>query len=79
MNTKIQKWGNSLAVRLPKSITEQKALKAGLGVSVLIQNNQIVIEPIVEEVSLNSMMTSVTSKNIHKETDWIEARGNEVW
>lgn len=79
MKTKIQKWGNSLGVRLPKSITEQKELKAGLAVSVLIQNNQIVIEPIVEEMSLDSMMTSVTSKNLHKETDWTESLGNEVW
>ena len=79
MKTKIQKWGNSLGVRLPKSITEQKSLKAGLSVSVLIQNNQIVIEPIVEEMSLSSMMASVTPKNLHKETEWSEARGNEVW
>jgi antitoxin MazE len=79
MKTKIQKWGNSLGVRLPKSIAEQKALKAGLGVSVLIQNNQIVIEPIVEEMSLDSLMSTVHSKNIHNATDWTEARGNEVW
>lgn len=79
MKTKIQKWGNSLAVRLPKNITELKSLKEGVGVSVVIQNDQIVIEPIVEEVSLDSLMASVTSKNLHKETDWSKARGNEIW
>ena len=79
MKTKIQKWGNSLGVRLPKSIADQKDLKAGLGVSVLIQDNKIVIEPIAEEMSLDSIMASVTPNNLHAETDWNEARGNEVW
>ncbi|MEK7639351.1 MAG: AbrB/MazE/SpoVT family DNA-binding domain-containing protein [Patescibacteria group bacterium] len=79
MKTKIQKWGNSLGVRLPKSIAEQKSLKAGLGVSVVLRNNQIVIEPAEEELSLNSLLSAVTADNIHKETEWSDARGNEVW
>ncbi|MCB9818744.1 AbrB/MazE/SpoVT family DNA-binding domain-containing protein [Candidatus Nomurabacteria bacterium] len=79
MKTKIQKWGNSLGVRLPKSITEQKALRAGLGVSIVIKDNQIVIEPREEELSLESMLSTVSADNIHKETDWSKAQGNEVW
>lgn len=79
MKTKIQKWGNSLGVRLPKSITEQKALKAGAGVSVIINNNQIVIEPLEEEMSLESLLSTVTKANLHEETEWSEARGNEIW
>lgn len=79
MKTKIQKWGNSLGVRLPKSITEQKALKAGAGVSVVIKNGQIVIEPTAENFSLESMLAEVHIDNLHTETDWSEARGNEIW
>ena len=79
MKTKIQKWGNSLGVRLPKSIAEQKSLKEGLGVSVLIKNNQIVIEPVEEETSLENLLAAVSVKNLHNETDWSEARGNEIW
>lgn len=79
MKTKIQKWGNSLGVRLPKNITEQKALKEGLGVSVVIKNDQIVIEPVEDELSLESMMSKVSVDNIHDETDWKEVRGNEIW
>lgn len=79
MKTKIQKWGNSLGVRLPKSITEQKALKAGAGVSVIIKNNQIVIEPIEEEMSLESLLSSVSKANLHEETEWSEVCGNEIW
>lgn len=79
MKTKIQKWGNSLGVRLPKSITEQKALKAGTGVSVIIRNNKIVIEPIEEEMSLESLLSNVSKANLHEETKWSEVRGNEIW
>lgn len=79
MKTKIQKWGNSLGVRLPKNIAEQKDLREGLGVSVFMKNNQIVIEPIEEEVSLKALLADVSVENMHDETDWSEARGNEVW
>ena len=79
MKTKIQKWGNSLGVRLPKSITEQKALRAGLGVSVVIKNDQIVIEEVENDISLESLLEAVSEDNIHQETKWSEARGNEVW
>jgi antitoxin MazE len=79
MKTKIQKWGNSLGVRLPKSIAEQKSLREGLGVSVVLKNNQIVLEPEIEEASLESLLEEVTSKNLHNETEWDKVHGNEVW
>lgn len=79
MKTKIQKWGNSLAVRLPKSITEQKELREGLGVSVLLKDNQIVIEPVTENLSLESLLSKVSDKNLHQETDWSDMVGNEIW
>jgi antitoxin MazE len=79
MKTTIQKWGNSLAVRLPKSITEQKSLREGLGVSVLLKNNKIVIEPNAEDISLDSLLVTISSENMHSETDWGDIRGNEVW
>ena len=79
MKTKIQKWGNSLGVRLPKSIAEQKSLRDGLVVSVVLKNNQIVIEPIEQELSLESMLEELNENNVHSETDWSDARGNEIW
>lgn len=79
MKTKIQKWGNSLGVRLPKNITDQKTLRDGLGVFVVLRNNQIVIEPIEEELSLESLLSKVTVDNLHKETEWSAVRGKETW
>ena len=79
MKTKIQKWGNSLGVRLPKSITEQKALREGAGVSVVLKDDRIVIDPVEEELSLDSLLSMISSENTHAETDWAGARGNEIW
>jgi antitoxin MazE len=79
MKTKIQKWGNSLGVRLPKAITDQKSLRDGSGVFVLIKNDQIVIELAEAEMSLESLLSKVTPDNLHGETNWSEARGKEVW
>ncbi len=79
MKTKIQKWGNSLGVRLPRNITEEKSLKEGVGVLLDIKNDQIVIETVEEEVSLNTLLSQVSPDNLHGETDWSDVRGNEVW
>jgi antitoxin MazE len=79
MKTKIQKWGNSLGVRLPKSITEQKDLREGHGVSVELRNGQIVIEKIDDDISLELLLQGISKENVHGETDWSTPRGNEIW
>ena len=79
MKTKIQKWGNSLGVRLPKNITEQKSLRDGCGVNVVLKDDQIVIEPVKEDITLDSLLSDVSAGNLHSETDWDSAQGNEVW
>lgn len=64
---------------MPKSIAEQKSLREGLGVSVILKDNQIVLEPDTEELSLTSLLAEIDPENLHGETEWSEARGNEVW
>lgn len=66
-------------MRLPKSITEQKDLREGHGVSVELKNGQIVIERILDDVSLESLLQGVSKENVHRETDWSNPRGNEIW
>ena len=43
MATKVQKWGNSLAVRLPKEMVRHLALKKGSGVLVRHDRDAIII------------------------------------
>lgn len=80
MKTKIQKWGNSLAVRLPKSVVEQKSLAEGEGVSVVIKEGVIVIEQLSKpKYTLDELLAHITPENLHKETDWGKPAGKEIW
>jgi antitoxin MazE len=80
MKTKIQKWGNSLAVRLPKSVVEQKSLVEGEGVSVAIKDGVITIEQIKKpKYTLNELVSKITPENRHAEIDWGEPVGKEIW
>ena len=80
METKVQKWGNSLGVRLPKSITQKRDIKEGTRVVLSESNNQIVIEVLKDEhPSLRDLLKEVSDSNIHSVTNWDSPKGSEVW
>ena len=82
MNTTIQQWGNSLAVRLPKEITQKCALHAGSRVVLTTERGRVVISPAPTtegKVELATLLRRITSKNRHIEQDWGASQGNEVW
>lgn len=80
METNIQKWGNSLGVRLPKHITENRSLKVGSRVVVSETEKGIVITAVKKtRRTLGEMLKDVTKSNLHRETDWGGSVGNEVW
>jgi antitoxin MazE len=80
METNIQKWGNSLGVRLPLALTQKKALKAGSRVLVTETKSGLAIE-VIKKPSLNlaTLLQGITEKNIHSETDWSGPVGKEIW
>ncbi|MBU1046290.1 AbrB/MazE/SpoVT family DNA-binding domain-containing protein [Patescibacteria group bacterium] len=78
--TKIKKWGNSLAVRLPKKTVDFLGLKEGSVVGFNYDKNQIVIKPQKEkEYTLDELLAKVTSENIHEEIDFGGPFGKEIW
>ena len=81
MTTRVQKWGNSLAVRLPKEIADKFNLSKGSSVFVVPEKGGIVIKPIIfkKEYSLEELLKKITPKNKHKELGWGKAKGKEVW
>jgi antitoxin MazE len=80
MKTKIQKWGNSLAVRLPKSVVQQKSLTEGEGVLVTVKDGIIVIEQLKKpKYTLDELVSQITPENRHDEIDWGRPVGKEVW
>ncbi|OHA03361.1 MAG: hypothetical protein A3J58_01320 [Candidatus Sungbacteria bacterium RIFCSPHIGHO2_02_FULL_52_23] len=80
METTIQKWGNSLAVRLPKSVTQKLALRPGSRVRVYEERKEVIIAPTREvKKSLKELLAMITPENLHAETNWGKPRGREVW
>jgi antitoxin MazE len=78
MAVKIQKWGNSLGVRIPKNIIEQVNFSENSEVEVESKNGTIVIFPAQKKYSLNSLLDQITKKNLHHEEEF-KTEGNEVW
>lgn len=80
MKVQIQKWGNSLALRIPKSFAVQSKVEQGSTVEVSVEKGKIVVTPVAApEYTLNGLLTKVTKRNIHKEIDTGEPIGHEVW
>jgi antitoxin MazE len=80
MLTKVQKWGNSLAVRIPKAFALDAQLEKDSIVEVSLVDGQIVIKPIAaQHWSLEQLLSGVQSNNIHHEIDSGDSVGNEVW
>jgi antitoxin MazE len=78
MDTKIQKWGNSLAVRIPKAYVEQLGLGSNSPIRISVEGERLVIES-MRRVTLDELLTEVTPDNLHVETDWGGPVGNEAW
>jgi antitoxin MazE len=78
MQTNLQKWGNSLAVRIPSFITNQLSLHPGDSVDLIANNQQISIRP--RKKSLAVMLAQITEKNIHdQEWESVDIKGKETW
>jgi antitoxin MazE len=81
METSIQKWGNSLGVRLPKNIALNQSLKEGSRVVVTETKTGIAIEAVkkTRKYTLAELLKGTTKDKLHKETDWGGPVGNEIW
>jgi len=80
MLAKVQKWGNSLALRIPRAFALDAQLKNDSVVEVSLVDGQIVIKPIQSPAyTLEQLLSGVNNSNLHHETDTGNAVGNEVW
>ncbi len=80
MKTVIQKWGNSLGVRIPKSVAQKGMLTEGTRVAVSEDKGHIIIRTVSNDTeSLSDLLSNVTDTNLHTETQWNESQGKEIW
>ena len=78
MEAMVQKWGNSLGIRIPNLIVREFSLKNGSVVNINDNGNEIVIKP-VKKSRLSEMLDKIDSQNLHQEVDWGNPVGKEVW
>ena len=80
MDATVQKWGNSLALRIPRSVAKDVSLRQGSVVELAVVEGEVVLRPKkARKASLVRMLRDVTKENRHSEADWGDAAGKEVW
>ncbi len=80
MTSRVQKWGNSLALRIPRPLAAEVGLKDNSPVELSLCEGKLIITPSAQPtVSLDDLLAKVTKKNLHDEVDTGPASGAEVW
>ncbi len=80
MKTRIQKWGNSLALRIPKSFAREVGMDNETTVEMSLVNGQLVVSPVAKpKPALDDLLALVTDDNLHREVDTGSAVGDEEW
>jgi len=80
MKTRMQKWGNSLALRIPKSFAIEAGLQSDASVDISLSNGKLIVALIEKpDVTLKKLLSQITEKNIHHEIDSGQAACKEIW
>jgi len=79
MKTTVQKWGNSLAIRIPRNITNETKVYEGSSVNIMVEDGNIILSPATREYSLQELLNKISDENIHSEVSTGEAEGGEIW
>ncbi|MGH6738149.1 MAG: AbrB/MazE/SpoVT family DNA-binding domain-containing protein [Bradyrhizobium sp.] len=84
MKVAFQKWGNSLAVRVPKAFADEIGASDGKAAEMTVSNRKLVIEVVRRQrrkrsCAIDELVAGITPENRHEEIEWGPAVGNEAW
>jgi len=80
MRASVRKWGNSLALRIPRSVAEDSRIKQGSVVELTVVKGRLVVSPLpAPRYTLKELLAGVTKANRHPETDTGSPVGRESW
>jgi antitoxin MazE len=80
VHARIQKWGNSLALRIPKALATEIQLRENTPVELSLRRRTLVVRRVREDVdTLDALLARVTPDNLHGEVGTGPAVGREVW
>lgn len=79
IRSRIVKWGNSQAVRIPKKVLDQARLREGEELEIRVEAGRITLEALNSGLTLEALVSRITPENQHHELDWGKPVGKEVW
>ncbi len=80
MKTRVCRWGNSLAIRIPHDYAADLHLEDNMTVDLILEDGRLILTTKHgPSYSLNELVAGITPDNIHHEVDTGLAQGNEVW
>jgi antitoxin MazE len=77
MQVQLFKWGNSLALRLPRALAQQIGASEGQKVSIVADGARLIIEPIAPAASLQDLLVNMTPEAMRTAFDWGEDTARE--
>jgi antitoxin MazE len=80
MHVRVQKWGNSLALRIPKPLAKDAEVTEGTVLNLAVSEGKVVATPVhPKKLSLSDLLAKVNKKNLHAEVDFGRPVGREIW
>jgi antitoxin MazE len=80
VQTRIQKWGNSLGLRIPRTLAAEVQVREGADVDLSVENGQLLVRPLRRrKYSLKGLLRKVSRRNLHHEISTGSTVGREAW
>jgi len=80
VKTQLAKWGNSMAVRIPKAMAEAARLRPGDHLEMAVEDSGALrIRKKKGKQKLSQLVRGITPENLHRESDWGGPAGKELW
>jgi Growth regulator len=79
LDSRIQRWGNSLALRIPKAFAAQAGLEENSSVELELDGDTLVVRPAKKNWVLAKLLSEMTTGNKHRGVEWGGKRGRESW
>jgi antitoxin MazE len=77
MKTNLAKWGNSLAVRLPKDVTEELHLTEGSAVEIKVEAGGLMLRPAQPRYELDDLLHGLSRREMRRAWSWGPDKGRE--
>ena len=77
--SKVKKWGNSLGIRISKSMADEVNITENTIINLSVNNNSIILTPAPKNNNLEDLLSRITPDNTHSEIDFGDKVGKEIW